>query len=189
MPLSADALTTWERVQAVLGLDTSEQAKAEFLIDSASAYANRRAGRLLKARSETFVLDGNGRPTLLLPEAPAVVTELRIDTARVFADSSIILATAYQVFRDEGLLRLYEGTFPAGYGVVRVAGLYGYDPVPADLEQAVLECVAANLRRLSSPGAIGLKNVSVDGATSSAYEVDWPTTAVMVFDSYRRPHV
>lgn len=189
MPLSADALTTWERVQAVLGLDTSEQAKAEFLIDSASAYANRRAGRLLRARSETFTLDGSGRPALLLPEAPAAVTELRIDTARVFAESSIIPGTAYQVFRDEGLLRLYEGTFPAGYGVVRVAGSYGYNPVPADLEQAVVECVAANLRRLGSTASVGLRSVSVDGAMTSAYEVDWPTTAVMVFDSYRRLHV
>jgi hypothetical protein len=47
--------------------------------------------------------------------------------------------------------------------------------------------VAANLRRLGPSGAIGLRTVSVDGAMSSAYEVDWPTTAVMVFDSYRRP--
>jgi hypothetical protein len=187
--MSADALTTWERAQAVLGLADSEQAKAEFLIDAASMYANRRAGRLLKARAVDMRLDGSAAPVLVLPESPAVVSTLWVDAARVFAEGEELPVSDYHVLGAEGIVRLFYGEFPRGVATVRVVGIFGYDPVPADLEQAVLECVAANLRRLSSPGAIGLKNVSVDGATSSAYEVDWPTTAVMVFDSYRRPRV
>jgi len=189
MALSADALTTWERAQAVLGLNASEQTKAEFLIDAASMYANRRSGRLLKARSVDLQLDGNGGSVLVLPQAPATISKLWLDATRAFVDGAELPAAEFHVLSDAGVIRLFSTTFPSGYATVRFVGVLGFETIPQDLEQAVLECVAANLRRLSSPGAIGLKNVSVDGATSSAYEVDWPTTAIMVFDSYRRPQL
>lgn len=189
MALSADALTTWERTKDVLSLSDIDQTKTEFLIDAASMYANRRAGRRLSGRDADVRLDGSGVSVLVLPESPAVVTHLWIDPDRLFAEGTELPASDYHVLQDSGVVRLFYGTFPKGYANIRVKGLLGYQPVPADLEQAVIECVAVNLRRLGSPGAIGLKTVSVDGATSSAYEIDWPTTAVMVFDSYRRTNI
>lgn len=187
MPLSADALTSWEVAKDILSLADDQQAKTEFLIDAASMYANRRSGRKLRAREVDLRLDAQGGNVLVLPESPAVVSRLWIDQGRAFADGDELPTSDYYVVEDSGIIKLYEKSFPRGFGVVRVEGEFGYDPVPADLVQAVLECVSANLRRLSGSGAIGLRTVSVDGATSSAYEVDWPTTAVMVFDSYRRP--
>jgi len=189
MPLSAEALTTWARAQSVLNLSADDEAKVEFLIDAASAFANQRAGRSLKAREVDLRLDGPRGSSLVLPEAPATVDKLWLDVSRVFADGDELEADEFDVLQGPGIVRLYAGTFPQGMATVRVVGTFGYDPVPADLEQAVIECVAVNLRRTGSPAAIGLKNVSVDGAMSSAYEVDWPTTAVRVFDSYRWPSV
>lgn len=188
MALSADALTSWEVAQEILSLSDDQQVKTEFLIDAASVYANRRAGRKLRARDGDLRADGQGSNILVLPESPAVVSQLWIDQNRAFADGEELPETDYYVLEEAGIIKLYEKEFPRGTGIVRVLGTFGYDPVPADLVQAVLECVAANLRRLSS-GAVGLRTISVDGATSSAYEVDWPTTAVMVFDSYRRPSI
>ncbi len=189
MPLTADALSSWEQAQAVLGFSSEDQAMAEFLINAASAYANRRAGRQLRARTVDLHLDGTGSASLVLPESPAIVSKLWVDTAREFANGQELLPADYQVFGEAGIIRLYDGLFPDGFGIVRVQGTLGFEPAPADLEQAVLECVAVNLRRLRGKGAIGLKSISIDGATSSSYEIDWPTTAVMVFDSYRRPRV
>lgn len=189
MPLSADALTSWETAKAILHLSDDQQPMVEFLINAASAYANRRAGRKLCGREVSLRLDGTGCGSLTLPEWPAAVESLWIDETRVFVEGAELDPVTYHVDKDAGIIRLFTGEFPDSIACVRVDGTMGYSPVPVDLEQAVLECVAANLRRLGSPGAIGLKNVSVDGATSSAYEVDWPTTAVMVFDSYRRRNV
>lgn len=186
MGLSTEALTTWARAQSVLGLSSDDQAKVEFLINAASSYANRRADRALKGRDVDVRLDGPRGSVLVLPESPAIITSLWLDSYREFAAGQELGTDEYDVLSDSGIVRLYSRTFPQGFGTVRVVGVFGYDPVPEDLEQAIIECVAVNLRRLGSPSAIGLKNVSVDGATSSAYEVDWPTTALRVFDSYRR---
>lgn len=189
MPLSAEALTSWETAQAILNLSDDQQTMVEFLINAASAYANRRAGRKLRGRAVSWRLNGTGCESLTLPEWPAAISQVWIDETRAFAEGTELDPASYHVDEDAGIIRLYAGEFPSSVACVRADGTMGFSPVPADLEQAVLECVAANLRRLGSPGAIGLKNVSVDGATSSAYEVDWPTTAVMVFDSYRRRHI
>jgi hypothetical protein len=184
MPVSADALTTYETARAILALEDDQQAKTEFLIEAASAYANRRSGRKLKGRAVSLRLDGNGSATITLPEWPVVVSKIWIDESRVFAAGTELAPADYHVNEEAGIIRLYSGLFPKAIACVKVDGTIGYTPVPPDLVQAVLECVAANLRRLGS-GAIGLRTVSVDGATSSAYEIDWPTTAVSVFDSYR----
>ncbi|MDX9959086.1 MAG: hypothetical protein RBT68_11650 [Spirochaetia bacterium] len=189
MPLSTDALTSWETAKVILNLLDDQQAMVEFLINAASAYANRRAGRKLRGRAVSLRLDGTGCESLTLPEWPASVSNIWIDETRAFAEGEALDPATFHVDEESGIIRLFDYEFPNTAACVRVDGSLGYSTIPADLEQAVLECVAANLRRLGSPGAIGLKNVSVDGATSSAYEVDWPTTAVMVFDSYRRRHV
>ncbi len=189
MPLTADALTSWETAKEILHLSDDQQTMVEFLINAASAYANRRAGRKLRSRAISLRLDGTGCESLTLPEWPISVSDIWIDETRVFAEGEELDPATFHVDEDAGIIRLFDGEFPDTAACVRVDGTLGYAIIPTDLEQAVLECVAANLRRLGSPGAIGLKNVSVDGATSSAYETDWPTTAVMVFDSYRRRHI
>lgn len=185
MALSTEALTTWARVQSILSLSVDDQAKVEFLINAASSFANARAGRSLKARDVDIRLDGPTGSVLVLPEAPVVIDKIWLDENRAFVDGEELAATDYDLDEKTGILRLFEGRFPSGIATIRVVGTFGYSPVPEDLEQAVIECVAVNMRRTGSPAAIGLRSVSVDGATSSAYEIDWPLTAVRVFDSYR----
>ena len=189
MSLSTEALTTWVRAQSVLSLSADDKAKVEFLINAASSFANVRAGRSLKAREVDIRLNGPRGSSLVLPEAPAVVDKIWLDETRVFAEGEELDASEFDLDQESGILRLFTGTFPTGISTIRVVGTLGYDPVPEDLEQAVIECVAVNMRRTGSPAAIGLRSVSIDGATSSAYETDWPTTAVRVFDSYRWPRV
>jgi len=184
--LGPDALTTWDRVKAVLGYQDDQEMLVEFLIDAVSVTANRIAGRKLKLREyDDLRLGGSGRPALLVPEYPIVeVAHLWVDPKRVFDDATEIPASDFLVTPEAGMIELYSGVFPRGIGAVKFSGTLGYDEVPQDLELAAIECIDWNVRRLSS-GTVGTRAVSKDGNVTSQYEITIPTTALSVFESYK----
>lgn len=186
--LTADALVSWETVKVYLGtandpLDEDDREYTEGLINAVSARANMITGRKLKSRTATVTLDGNGRDIILLPEFPVdSVAEVRIDTKREFGDETIVAAGSYDVYEDG---RLYvEPRVPFARRSVRVTYTAGFDPVPDDLQQAVIESVAYSWKRLRSR-AIGTSSITADGVTTQ-YEIDIPIPAKRVFESYRR---
>jgi hypothetical protein len=187
MPVSVNALTTWERAKAVLGFSYDQQEEVEFLIDAVSSTANRISGRKLRARDyDDLRVDGSGSNTLLLPEYPIVsVTALYVDRTRLFGDDTLLDPSSFQILSEFGMVRRYTGIFPLGVGVIKLTAKLGYFPVPEDLELAVLEGVSYNRRRLGSD-TIGMRQISVDGQVTSQYEIGLPLTVREVFESYRR---
>lgn len=186
MALGVNALTTWDRAKTALGFSNDQQAEVEFLIDAVSATANRISGRKLKARDYADIrLDGLGRDSIILPEYPIVtLSGIYMDYLRAFGAETILVATGYQVISDSGIIRLYSGYFPKGFGNIKVVGILGFATVPEDLELAVLEGVGCNRRRLES-GTTGMRQVSADGSVTSQYELGLPLSVREVFESYR----
>lgn len=184
--LTDDALVTWEYVQGFLGdasapFDADDREFGIGLINAASSRANDIARRKLRGRTATVTLDGTGTDIVVLPEYPvAEVTDVRVDITRTFPDSSAI--TGFDYYEDGRLF--VPARVPAQRRCVRVAYTAGYDPVPHDLMQAVVEVVAYSWKRLRSR-AIGTSSVTADGVTTQ-FEIDIPMPARRVFESYRR---
>jgi hypothetical protein len=183
----AGALVEWQRVKDILTLDDDREETVMFLIASACAQAEKHAGRILAAQDVELTLDASGGRELLLPVYPVnSVVRICIDPAREFPSGLDVPPGEYGLQKEAGIIRLYSRLFPRGYNCVLFSGNAGYDPVPEDLQQAVIEVVSANLRRLSSSGGLaGIKSISTNGAISTNYELDIPLSARNLFLSYR----
>jgi len=185
--LAAHALVSWEFVKEMLpDAQDTQQLFYERLINAASPQANRIAGRRLKAVDYTEILDGTGDDSIVLPEYPAnAITSLYIDTARAFGAATEV--TDYLLYSDVAQIVLPSRTFPDSPQCVKVLYNAGLNPVPEDLEIAVLEVVVYNRKRLSGQGnIIGMKSSQVDSTVTMAYELTIPANAQRVFESYRR---
>jgi hypothetical protein len=188
MELSAAALVSWETVKDILGLDDGQKDMAAFLVNAASAQAEQIAGRILAARQASLALDTDGGSVALLPSYPvASVGRLCLDPDRLFPPEKDLAPEEYSLLAGEGVVRLLRRRFPRGFACLLFAGTLGYDPVPGDLQQAVAEAVAANLRRLGSGGSgVGLKSMTAPGGIGATYyEIDLPASSRNVFASYR----
>jgi hypothetical protein len=188
MDLSDAALVSWETVKAVLGLDEDQEDLAVFLINAASAQAESHAGRILAARQTVIALDTDGGQIALLPSFPVgAVDRLCLDPDHQFPPEKDLSPEEYSLLPAEGIIRLYRRRFPRGLSSLLFSGTVGYDPIPGDLQQAAVEAVAANLRRLGSGGsAVGLKSISApNGIGAAYYEIDIPVSSRSIFASYR----
>ncbi|MCL2205706.1 MAG: hypothetical protein FWB82_04210 [Treponema sp.] len=180
-------LVTWEQVKAVLNLDDDRKELVEFLLSAASAQAEKFAGRFLAARDVSLKMDGRGGRELILPSYPVNnIVRICVDEGRIFPSDNNLLDDQYGTKISAGIIRLYHGQFPNGYDVVLFEGNVGYDPVPNDLQQAVIETISANLRRFAgSGGSIGIKQFTSSGAITAQYEIDVPISSKTIFISYR----
>jgi hypothetical protein len=106
------------------------------------------SGRDFWKQTKTVWLDGNGKETVFLQDRPI------LQVFRVWVDD-IPLDDGYEVYGEEGYIRLYEsthfpwtavaGVFPEGARNVRVRGNFGFDAVPDDVKEA---CIILALREL-----------------------------------------
>lgn len=140
MALTADALTTWETVQVRLDLADEQQADAEALINLASKRANQYTHRRLRARDRTVTLSGRGEALLRLPDYPINdITAVYIDGSREFdaqteVDDYVRDDESGTLWRDAGWTR--------GGRNIRIVANLGYDEIPVDLEESVVQLVA-----------------------------------------------
>jgi len=179
----AGYLVTWEKAKAFLNLDDGDKELAEFLINSASVQAEKIADRFLSARDVDITIDAHGGREYLLPSYPVNSVQM------VRVHGSELPANEYSVRRNLGILRLKEQS-PNGWDAIQFKGNIGYDPIPEDLQQAVLEIVSANRRRFTTSGGIvGIKSMTAGGDITTQYELDIPISARTVFMSYRGARV
>jgi len=172
-------LVTWEKVKAILSLDDNEQDKVEFLISASSSQAEKIADRILAARDVDITLDAHGGREYLLPSYPINNTVM----VRVYDNE--LQPNEYSVKSQDGRLR-FKYLTPNGWDAINFKGNIGYNPIPEDLQQAVIETISANLRRFAtSGGLVGVKAMSANGAVTTQYELDLPMSARSVFLSYR----
>jgi hypothetical protein len=112
---------------------------------------------------------------------------LCLDEERLFPPEKDLAPEEYSLLADSGVVRLLRGRFPRAFACLLFSGELGYSPVPADLQQAAAEAVAANLRRLGAGGAaVGLKSISApNGIGAAYYEIDIPASSRNIFVGYR----
>lgn len=106
-----------------------------------------------RIKDDTIVLDGGGRRNLRLPSAPVdEVSKVRIDGQ----DTDVMVSR-------DGLIRRKDGRiFPDDYGNVEVTYTHGFDPVPEEIEEVVIDSAAGRLATER-----GLSSLQVGGITQS----------------------
>jgi hypothetical protein len=175
-------LTTWSNVQTVLELDASVQAEAERLISVASRRCEDYCGRVLSAETVTRQLDGSGRRLLDVGDYPIrSVTSVHVDSDRAFGASTEV--TDY-IIRDAGYL--YRDTpWPRGVANVRVVAEVGYQTVPADLEESIIQLVGY---WIDTPRVSWLEGGADEGDYQARYTgvMDVPFPVRILWDNYRR---
>ena len=104
-------------------------------------------------------LDGDGSRALLLPAAPVLeVSSVQVDGAEVEVEWS-----------DAGVLSRRSGRWPDRMRAVRVVYSHGYDPVPAEVREAVV--AMARYLAVAQPGVSSMQ-VGGQTVTTSAAAVD-----------------
>jgi len=179
---------TWTTVQDYLGAPASEQTFVEGLINAASWRANTETGRLLLARNRTDYYDGIGGVRLFARQAPInAVSSLHCDTSYAFDDDTLIDSDSYQLYGDRGLIILTTTVFAAGPRVIRLQDNEGYETVPYDLEDAVMQLTLAIYKKRREK-RVGIASVNVEGRTIT-YKDALPDDVAAVFKRYWRPSV
>jgi hypothetical protein len=83
--------------------------------------------------NDTVTLYGDATDRLLLPAAPVVTV-----TAVTLDGDPLTPGTHYRVRRDAGILRRIGGVWP-DWAEVSVTYSHGYDPIPEEIEEAVID--------------------------------------------------
>lgn len=132
-------LTTWGTVQSRFALDASQETEIERLISLATARCERYTGRTLAATDVTLQLDGDGTQTLDLGQWPVnSVDAVRIDEDRAFGQDTEV--DDYVVISSRGHLHR-DARWPRGVQTIQVEANVGYEQVPEDLEESIVQLV------------------------------------------------
>lgn len=153
-------------------------------IPTAIKKANIEVGRTLQATDYTLKLCGNGKNFLVLPHYPVNSLELRVDPYREFRDETIIDSSLYDLDPNTGIVTLYSDKFPVEIATIKATFNAGYDPVPEDLKEVLLEIVVWIRGRLYNHGErIGQRDIGVEGMKSST-EMVLPLHVVRSLEKY-----
>ena len=113
------------------------------------------------------------RDRLLVARPPIVsITNIWDDPARVYATP--LAASAYAIDdANAGVIRLLDGlTFSAGLRNVKLTYVGGFQTVPADLEEAVIELVWA-ARIKGDSNLVGVRSRSIADGSVQFVNLDW----------------
>lgn len=138
------------------GIDVSNHALIDALLNAASEAIRDAAGSPISEVTSTVVLDGVQGFRLALPSSPVTsVTAVSVDGEAV---------TDYTVHG--GILRRSAGWGPGCYGTapdpVEVTYTHGYAEVPADIVNLVCMFVAAGLAEAADGARAGITNEKID---------------------------
>lgn len=89
-----------------------------------------------RVAGDTVVLNGSGTRTLLLPAFPVDIHTVDIDGEQLTRPAD------YRVDQRNGILRRVGGIWPDALGNVTVEYSHGWEDVPGDVQDAVLEHAA-----------------------------------------------
>ena len=192
-------LTTLQNVKDYLGVPIASQADDLFLaalISRASALCEKYCDRVLGQATYTDEeYDGRDSDSIWLKQYPVA------SVANVKIDGSLLAASDYVLYKDQGRIRKKSGNFAgsnidsAGVlsdarapGVRNVTVTYtaGYATIPLDLEQAVIELVKRKYQHRQK-GDENIVSRTLPGGESVSYSVaDLLPETKMVLDMYRR---
>jgi hypothetical protein len=151
-------LTTLAHVKEFLGIPTATTTDDTFLqnvITRISDDIEKECGRTFHASDLTEYYNGDGTDTLVLKNFPInSIASIHDDTDRVYGSDSLISASDYIFYSDEGMIQLDGLTFMKGLRNVKVVYNAGYSTIPTDLEKACIQRVCADY--LEAKGGINV---------------------------------
>lgn len=134
----------------------------QLLRAGSAAFRRQTRQHISRVVDDTVTLDADGSTVLLLPELPVV------DVSALLVDGEPYEPAG--LWSERGILRR-AGRFPQAYRSVQVTYTHGYDPVPEDVAEAVVDWVC--VRAGSVPGMPGgqvtagpfTRNIAAGGST------------------------
>lgn len=151
------------------GSAAKDDTRIAALIPRICGLVNEETGRVFGADDRTYYLDGDGSPTLKVPDWPInTVTSLNEDTGHQYPASSLLTQHTESVDGDylvlgleeeEGMILKRAGVWACGYRTVKLLANTGYGTIPEPLKDLVLQAVAYHYDR-------ALKNMHARTTTS-----------------------
>lgn len=203
------ALNTLAAIKLQLGVTgTDDDALLESLAAAAESHIDEVCGRSFTGGTFTEDHAGAGRLVFLRNYPVVEVTEVRVDSAREFADNTVMNELSYFVHPDAGLVESLGRPFVMprpGWadkiyvfpGTVRVTYTTAEDAVPPAVQRAYAELVGHWYRQAKTFAATEQLNVlqQTDGTTVTQYP--WaqsggfklPPGVVQLLEPYRVPRV
>ena len=205
--LAANALTTLERMKLMLGLtDVADERMDEIitlLINKASAWIERQAGRHFGKQSYHQWYDADGQQELVLIEYPIINVEYVKEEGRLVDPSRYDFGQTGEIgviYRDDGWLkngyrkglaydivaskRAIEVSYTAGYVLPKDATDEEPQTLPADLEGLVWEMVSQAYTSLQN-GSQGLSAFSISDV-SWTFDKSTKSEWTQLINLYRR---
>lgn len=145
MTVSAYALISLSTTQNLLGLLTltaPEQTTLEIQIDQASEMIENYCGRKFVGRQFTEYQDGRGRPELWTKQYPIIAVSALYNSAdRTFDATSLVDATNFLIYEDEGRISLISDVFQMEQKNIKVVYSAGFTTVPNDIQGAAASVI------------------------------------------------
>lgn len=166
--------------------DTSKDEQIKSFINRALGILERYIGRQIKSREYTEYYDGDGTDQLLVNHWPIIsVASLHDDPDRAFTSETLIDSTDYNIYANEGMIRLFndEGVFVTGEQNIKLVYTAGYATIPDDLELAATILVAHFYNKSAGEGHTSL---GLGGFNKSFNMAAIPDEVRFIVEPYRK---
>jgi hypothetical protein len=123
-----------------------------------------------KVVGDTVTLDGDGTRVLLLPAVPVTAV-----TSVTVTGTALVAGTDFE-WSDDGMLERLNGCgWPCRYRSVTVVYDHGWDPVPEDIQEAIIDQARSGYRVLPGVQSIqaGGESVTFGAAASVGVTSQW----------------
>lgn len=162
---------------------STDDATLTRLLTAVGAFFAAYCDRTFSSGSQTYVTNGTGNATLLLPDYPvSAITSVTIDGTAIAARPSVG-AAGYVLVAPNTLMLDGDMKFTRGIANVTVVYTAGYSTIPYDLEQACLEtCASWYKRRMRTDE----ESKSIQGEVITFSTSPLPKAAKAVLDLYKR---
>jgi hypothetical protein len=183
-PLPDGLLADPEQLAAWLPVPADNPKLLEALKAASSRFAGAVRHPVRLVTGDTVTLYGDCTDRLLLPAAPVVaVASVRLD--------GLLLTehTDYRIRRDVGILRRYGTRIWEDWAEVEVTYSHGYDPIPDDIQEAVIDQARTIFRIQPGVSSIQAGGESITYGAQAAVGVtsQW-TVAVETYRLNRGDH-
>lgn len=180
--MAAGDLCAATDVQVFLSLAAGQDdALLGALCTRASAFVQSMLNRKLMTATYTDTFSGRGNNRIGLPNYPVTaVASVTVDGTAIPAATG---ALDSGFLFDENLVYLRGYVFARGVRNVVIAYTAGFDTVPADVQQACIEIVAAKYKRRNE---LHVSGKTLNGETINFSQADVPASAKTVLNQYKR---
>lgn len=168
--MAADFLADPEALAVWLRVDADDPLLLAALQSASGRFRGNVRHPVHHVAGDTVVLDGTGAQSLLLPAAPVTaVDQLKLD-GQVLTDGTDYTWSA------DGYIRRADGlVWPARLRCLEAVYSHGYDPIPSDISEAVIDQARAIYAVL--PGvqqkSVGAQSVTFGVQASAGVTAQW----------------